>query len=167
MLWKIAKIKTQWKYSVLQYTARKQWYLMCWTAFSDDHVARETADWHAVRIDQSTIVLTHAADTEQEISLPVKDLQQKRRLTIFSTVLYCSVHIHTTANRSHKYKFIKIQPVSNLLLTFRQLLLPSRERQSIACVRLLLVCITFVCMCMKVVYYCILGFSCWLHLFCC
>jgi len=50
-------------------------YLVSRTAFSYHNVPRETADRHTVWIHQSTVMLANAADSEQEITLPIKHLQ--------------------------------------------------------------------------------------------
>jgi len=50
-------------------------YLVGWTTFGDDDIAGVTADSDTIRINQSSIMLTNAADTKQEISLPIKHLQ--------------------------------------------------------------------------------------------
>lgn len=50
-------------------------YLVSGTALSDDNVASETAHSYAVRIHQRTVVFTNAANSKQEITLPVKHLQ--------------------------------------------------------------------------------------------
>ena len=61
------------------------YYLVSGTAFRDDNIARETANSHAVRIHQCTVVFSNTADSEQEITQSVKHLQSQADNTVCNT----------------------------------------------------------------------------------